>query len=217
MVQARCCGPKDPGIWLPRWVWAQLTLLLPACSRLLYLSSHPVLEQWLLQILWGRFCLAYLTAFIIRSFFPLRSPLVQGSPPASLESRSRRGGFCFVSFFLAAGACRYQYRRAPAFPGIEWILSWAQGLGRSTFGGQKRRESLGMMMGCLDGCCQSPSLINKCLDSLERIVWMLLLPSAVWPCGNDLTPQCLVSPSINGDNNSSQGSNETLMVKRSNA
>lgn len=192
-------------------------LPIPACSHLLYLSSYPVLEQWLLQILWRRFCLAYLTAFIIWSCFPLRSLLVQVSPPASLGSSCRRGELCFVSSFLASGDCGCQHWRAPAFSSIEWILPWAQDLGRSTFNGQKRKESLGMMMGCSDRCSQSPSLTNKCLDSLERIVWMLLLPSAVWSCGNDLTPQCLVSSSINGDNNSSRGSNEALMVKTSNA
>lgn len=185
LVHVGHCGPKDcQDGWEPS---------LPASTFLLLcLLNHPALEQWLLQILWGRFCLASLKAFVIRPCFPLRSVLAQGSP-ASLGSRSHRGGLWLVSSFLDTGACRCQNLELLHFSDIEQIFPWTGGPGGSMSSGQQRRGNLGDEDGLFRMSLSETFLTSRCPDRLERIVWKLLFPSAVWPCRNYLTPQCLVS------------------------
>lgn len=181
-----------------RWAWAQQP---PSTSHLLWFCNHPALEQWLLQILWEWLCLASLKVFIIRPCISLRSLLAQGAPPASLGSRSHRGGLCFSL---------PSWLQEPAGVRMEELLFLA--LSRLCPGhrvqvgtlpmGSREGGTWEMRMGWSRQWFSEHFPDKQMLDSLERIVWKLLLPFAVWPCGHYLTPQNLVSSSVNLGNNS---------------
>lgn len=175
--------------------WAQQP---PSTSHLLCLSNHPALEPWLLQILWGRLCLASLKVFIIRPCVPLRS---WGASPASLGSRSHRGGLCFSL---------PPWLQGPAGVSMEELLFLAlsrlcpgHGVQVDTLPmGSREGGAWEMRMGWSRQWFSEHFPDKQMWDCLERIVWKLLLPSAVWPCGHSLIPQRLVSSSVNLGNNS---------------